>query len=561
MSLSPDGERLAFTWDGRPGIYVVSRDGTETRSITDIPSSQPHFSPDGRWIAYVREMASDEGSRRSDIWVVPADGGTSIQVTDSPGRKVNPVWSPDGRMISFSMAAVGDLVSAIGIVPVTDRGQAEGPPVTIRLHELGNNISAGWTADNAIGYVHNVPVQEAIYSVSASGGEVEKLETATEPSHPRWSSDGERIYLYQLGAIGFLTAETGRWSPILGSSEGGPLQNWARGTGLAVSPDGTQIAFAGITREISGEDEFWGRNLFIVSVDGGDPVQLTTGPTWKWQPSWSPDGSHLVFLATEWDNTRNPASHISVIPATGGEVRSITSTSDNPRAAPKWSPDGESIAYVDSAGAIRVIPVRAGSSRVVVNTGEEPRQMFSDLAWSPDGQRIAYAPGMDGIRVVSLDDGESADLNLDWSGRVRHLDWSPDGSRLVFGGEQGGEAELWAVENFLPLVANERAETIDLSSLAGLWELESSYVRYWLHLDLTEGELSGTLEDLEGRVIPLRRLEFDGGSLSFEFSEDFDGKERTVRAELTLEGDELGGVLEVEDLAIQGDATARKIGR
>ena len=97
-------------------------------------------------------------------------------------------------------------------------------------------IRLRWTADNAIGYVHNVPVEKAIYSVSASGGEVQNLGTATHPSHPRWSSDGESIYLYQLGAIGFLTADGGRWKPILGSSEGGPLQDWAVGTGLAAGP-------------------------------------------------------------------------------------------------------------------------------------------------------------------------------------------------------------------------------------------------------------------------------------------------------------------------------------
>jgi len=568
LSLSPNGQLLAFSWMGdrsgtesEPSIHTIPVEGGEVRRLTEPHSYQPHFSPDGRLIAYVQDATSNTGPRRSDIWVVPTSGGTSIQVTDSPGRKVNPVWSPDGRMISFSMVAAGDLVSAIGIVPVTDQGEAEAPPVTIRLHELGWNLSAGWTADNAIGYVHNVPVEKAIYSVSASGGEVQNLGTATHPSHPRWSSDGESIYLYQLGAIGFLTADGGRWKPILGSSEGGPLQDWAVGTGLAVSPDGTQIAFAGITREESGEDEFWGRNIFIVSTDGGDPVQLTTGPTWKWQPSWSPDGSRIAFLATEMDHTPNLISHISFIPAEGGEARRITPPSDNPRAAPKWSPDGESIAYADSAGAIRVIPLDGGASRLVVNLGEEPRPMDFDLAWSPDGQRIAYASGMAGIRVVAIDDGKSTDVDLDWPGHVRHLDWSSDGSRLVFGGWQGGESELWTVENFLPLVTNEGAETVDPSRLTGLWELESSYVRYWLHLDLMEGELTGTLEDLEGRVTPLRRLVLEGGSLSFEFSEDFDGVERTVRADLTLQDDELRGVLEVEELAVRGDATARKIGR
>ena len=68
-----------------------------------MPGS-PTWSPDGTKIAFSRHRA-DEGS---DIWVIPADGGDAIQLTNDTAYDSNPAWSPDGSRILFESTRGGD---------------------------------------------------------------------------------------------------------------------------------------------------------------------------------------------------------------------------------------------------------------------------------------------------------------------------------------------------------------------------------------------------------------------------------------------------------------------
>ena len=98
---SRSGE-LAYTLDG---VWVARPDGTRRRHIVPrfaeyLTYANPAWSPDGRWIAYVRV---DNGHETSELWLVRADGSrlhglTIVHVAQTPA------WSPDGRWIAY----VGD---------------------------------------------------------------------------------------------------------------------------------------------------------------------------------------------------------------------------------------------------------------------------------------------------------------------------------------------------------------------------------------------------------------------------------------------------------------------
>jgi len=112
VSVSPDGKHVAFGAVDRVDgydIWIMPLDGTRTPQVflkTPALENGPHFSPDGRWIAYF----SDE-SGRSEIYVQPFPGpGGKWTISTDGGSE--PVWSRDGRELFYRS---GDAMMAVSI--------------------------------------------------------------------------------------------------------------------------------------------------------------------------------------------------------------------------------------------------------------------------------------------------------------------------------------------------------------------------------------------------------------------------------------------------------------
>ena len=101
---SPDGKKIGFV-RGNGELWVMDRDGSNERRILK-GWAEPTFawSPDSRWIAYSRV---DE-EFNEDVFIMPADGGTSVNITRHPDNDIGPVWSDDGRKLGFISRRMGD---------------------------------------------------------------------------------------------------------------------------------------------------------------------------------------------------------------------------------------------------------------------------------------------------------------------------------------------------------------------------------------------------------------------------------------------------------------------
>ena len=91
--------QIAFAY--AQNIWVVPRAGGMARRVTSFQgqTSNPHFSPDGKWIAFSGEYAGN-----LDVYVVAADGGEPKRLTWHPGADSVQGWTPDGKAIMFSSA-------------------------------------------------------------------------------------------------------------------------------------------------------------------------------------------------------------------------------------------------------------------------------------------------------------------------------------------------------------------------------------------------------------------------------------------------------------------------
>src|SRR6267142_373456 len=80
-------------------IWVVPRAGGMARRVTSFQgqTSNPHFSPDGKWIAFSGEYAGN-----LDVYVVPADGGEPRRLTWHPGHDQVQGWTADRKSVVFA---------------------------------------------------------------------------------------------------------------------------------------------------------------------------------------------------------------------------------------------------------------------------------------------------------------------------------------------------------------------------------------------------------------------------------------------------------------------------
>jgi dipeptidyl aminopeptidase/acylaminoacyl peptidase len=190
---SPDGNKIAFVvanYDDTTGdIYIVNRDGTGLRNLTDDEplDDAPAWSPDGARIAYRSWAAGYLG----DIWVRNADGSNPVNLTPKLGPGVvdhhRPAWSPDGAFLAYASTGGGDY----GIWTM----RADGSEKTQRTSTPDFDTEPTWSRDGAwIAFRRSDPMLGSdIVVMPAAGGSETRLMLAGEQRHPAWSPDGRRI--------------------------------------------------------------------------------------------------------------------------------------------------------------------------------------------------------------------------------------------------------------------------------------------------------------------------------------------------------------------------------
>ncbi len=172
----------------------------------------------------------------------------------------------------------------------------------------------------------------------------------------------------------------------------------------------------------------FGWQLYSVDADGSG-LQRLTHHDGDVSPSWSPDGSQVVFARVS-DCAQSTCSQIWRVNSDGSGLRRVLAGTGL-EASPAWSPQGDRIAYVQNNNIW--IADSAGTHRRRLTTGPAED---AEPAWSPDGQRIAFsrkpANASAELLVVSAGGGKPRNLTHTASVDEYHPSWSPDGAQLAF---------------------------------------------------------------------------------------------------------------------------------
>jgi WD40 repeat protein len=188
-----------------------------------------------------------------------------------------------------------------------------------------------------------------------------------------WSHDGASIAYTARG--GWFGLDVIVW---IVNPDGSNPREVADGANPAWSPDDTQLAIENV-------NTFGFEDIYIVDVDGSDPVRLTTDPRRDYGAAWSPDGKRIAFTSL-----RDGNHEIYVMDADGSNQTRLTEN-DAMDFGPAWSPDGTRIAFTtDRDGNMEVYAMNADGSHPV-NLSNHPASdwaaAWGSISGTPPGER------------------------------------------------------------------------------------------------------------------------------------------------------------------------------
>jgi len=450
---SPKGDWIAFTSErnGSADLYRVHPDGTGLQRLTDNPAydDQAAFSPDEKQIVFVSSRADGY----ANLWLLDLAGSKQHALTTGQGGDFRPAWSPDGQWIAFSSDRDSYLPSA--------KGRWE------RLHIAG------------------------IFLVHPDGSGLKRLTPKDENfcGSPKWSADSKSLIAYCMKG-------QDTWENRVGNDPSeselrqidiatGAAKALAAGPGLKEAPF-PLVSGIGYLRRDGADQGIW----YAGGKRGPKGADVRV-------PSWSPDGSRVVYSRFSGRGPSEPMRVFSkdpkfelysttFLPSVSNTGRIATMRFDGHAAdlvvidgnkpaqsilhrddlilAPQWSADSKQI--VVGVGAFTGFlnfnighkkpsdPVNGGAQVAILNAdGSGYRELTAGAnnnafaSFAPDGARIVYrtlGPEGEGLRIMKLADKSVTKLtNNVWDNFPL---WSPKADRIAFVRRLGHDFQVFTIK-------------------------------------------------------------------------------------------------------------------
>lgn len=339
--------------------------------------------------------------------------------------------SPDGRIVLFMR---------------TDRDPKDWAATShIWLHELEGGRSYQLTnsprgesnprflPDGRVAFTSNRETRTAWYVINPGGGEAVKLvEGDSIPTGGQFSVDGTKLVYTETTE----RPDKKEWDEKVKKKDDGYFAEkkltythvWmfdlatrtkkqlTKGefdhNGPAFSPDAKWVAYSSNRSNLTIRDANWSNNsdLYLVSTDGGEPRQLTTNAGPDNGPRFSPDGQWIAYASSDLRNSSADQTDVKVISVQGGTPRNLTADLDYSVSDIDWSPDGKFVYFSTSEGLTQKLYKISpnGGKPQEISFGKD--FVYGNFSATADGSKwvvtggtlsepgIVYVTGTDGVQ-------------------------------------------------------------------------------------------------------------------------------------------------------------------
>jgi Tol biopolymer transport system component/DNA-binding winged helix-turn-helix (wHTH) protein len=471
------------------GWFLNLRSARQDIAFTSVPltsyaglESSASFSPDGNEVAFVW---NGEKQDNFDIYVKLIGSESPLRITKDPARDFSPAWSPEGRSIAF-LRAIGENKAAVFLIPPI--GGAERRVAEIACCAVpGSNLA--WSPDGKwLAAADNTGLKETLGLILLSPDTDEKRKLTSPPQgwlgdgNPAFSPDGRslafarwkgfgqgEIFVLPLShdtnpkqapvqitfshnAIGSPTW-TGNGREILFSSGPSDGSHWLWRLPIPVKRGPERLASLGdaayqpvISRQqrrlaytqMTFRTNTWRLDLPSDRGKPARPVRLLSSTHPDYNPQYSPDGKHIAF-----HSMRSGWSEIWVCDTDGTNARQLTHMQAPMTGSPRWSPDGNRIVFDSNAeGQYELYTMNADGGklrRLTINPADD-----AVGSWSRDGKWIYFASHRSGewqVWKMPADGGRAVPVTRNGG----YVAFESADARFVYYSKARGDTSLWRV--------------------------------------------------------------------------------------------------------------------
>jgi tricorn protease len=479
-------------------LWIVGKDGGDAKRLTsnEGQESLPHFSPDGKWIAFTGQYDGN-----TDVYLIPTEGGQPQRLTWHPGADNVTGWTPDGESVLFASSREAVPTQESKIYKISYKGGMEDALEIPRAVAGEISEDGKYIAYQQIGFWdaewrnYRGGQAKPIWIVDLKNYSLKMTPQTDNERHtdPVWLNNivyflSERDYANNVWSYNPANNEL-KQQTFHSDFDAKSLDG---GGGVIVYEQGGYLNILnpanGSTRRLTINvrgDFHWARERW----EEVKSISLANA-------SLSPTGQRALF---------EYRGEVFTVPKEKGDWRNITRNSSAADRSPVWSPDGKKIAWFsDVSGEYQLmIGDQEGLEKPKVISIEKPTFFFKP-AWSPDSKYLAFTDTDYVLWFTDVNSGITKKIDSDryaHPNRTLNPVWSPDSKWIAYARLLGNHYKVIKAYNI------ETAQSVQLTdgmadAISPVWDSSGKYLYF---LASTNYALNSGWLDMSSYDRPLTR--------------------------------------------------------